>query len=68
MKRLFIAAGASVLMLLPITSFLAMWEVVTFPRAHNWMGYFVLGYLLLILVCLTGEMARDVWRWLTNRL
>ena len=42
---------------------LVMFEVATFPSAHHWMGYVVLGYLFLILACLTGEILRDVWRW-----
>lgn len=67
MKRLFIAVGASILMLIPLISFLVMWEVFTFPNSHRWSGYVVAGYLVLIMACLTWEIVRDAWRWLTRR-
>lgn len=63
MMRAIINIGACIMLAIPIVSFLVMWEVVTLPRSHHWIGYFVAGYLMLIMLCLTFEIVRDVWRW-----
>ncbi len=39
-----------------------MFEVYTFPRAHDYMGYLIAGYLTLCLVVLTGRILRDTWQ------
>lgn len=50
MKRLVKLAGAATLSLIPAASYLAMFEVTTFPNAHHWMGYLIAAYLGLVLV------------------
>lgn len=63
-KRVFLNLGIAIGMLIPIVSLLVMWEVVTFPRSHLYMGYFVAGYLVLVLILLAREILIDLWRWL----
>lgn len=61
MKRLFLTVGAAVLGLIPVTSFLVMWEVINI--SHHTVGWFVVGYLTLVLVLLAREILADLWRW-----
>lgn len=59
MRRLLETIGAAVLLLIPIISLLVMFEIFTFPGGHRYMGYFVAGYLALVLVLLTREIVLD---------
>jgi hypothetical protein len=63
-KRFFLNLGAVVLTLIPITSMLVMFEVVTFPMSHRYMGWLIAAYLTLVLVLLTRQILTDLWRWL----
>lgn len=58
MKRFLQNLGASVLLLIPITALLVMFEVVDF--SHRLVGYLVAGYLAVVLALLAREIVVDV--------
>lgn len=62
MKRLLLTLGTAVLLIIPITSLLVLFEVVTFPNAHRWDGYFVAGYLALVLILLGRKILAELYR------
>lgn len=66
MRRLKESAGLTLAGAILLLVLLVMFEVTTFPSAHHWMGYVVLGYLFMIMACLTGEILRDLWRWFSG--
>lgn len=60
MKRFLQNLGAAVLLLIPITAILVMFEIVTFPGGHRYMGHIIVGYLAIVLVLLLREIVVDV--------
>jgi len=65
-KQILLNLGAAALLVIPVVALLLLAEAVTLTQRH--VGYFVVGYLALVLVLLLlREILIDLWRWWRER-